>query len=114
MHRRYPSQEKLSVWTALAHIWLGRISVTLGMINGGLGLLLRANMTTRAEWIVYGVLAGVIWMSWIFIVVSVPLKRREKIPGTISRFEAARRESDESKATIVRHVPDMQAAEKYL
>lgn len=84
------------------------------MINGGLGLLLRAKMTTRAEWIVYGVLAGVIWMSWIFMVVSVPLKRGEKIPGMFSRFEAARRESDESEIAIIRHAPDMQTSEKYL
>lgn len=36
--------------------------VTLGIINGGLGLMLSGN-TVKGE-IAYGVIAGVIWVTW--------------------------------------------------
>lgn len=47
----------------LFHVWLGRIIVTLGIINGGLGLKF-ANNSTRGVRITYGVLAGAIWTSY--------------------------------------------------
>jgi hypothetical protein len=43
------------------HVWLGRFLITLGMINGGLGLLL-ANNANYGEVVAYGVVAGVIWL----------------------------------------------------
>lgn len=47
------------------HIWLGRILITAGIINGGLGLLMaRGNPKTAAstgEIVAYGVIAGIIW-----------------------------------------------------
>ena len=49
------------------HIWLGRALITIGMINGGLGLLL-ANDSTRAEQIAYGVLASVVWLAYVFVI----------------------------------------------
>jgi hypothetical protein len=69
---------------AMTHIWLGRILVTLGMVNGGLGLLLGGD-STRGEKIAYGVISGFIWVTWIFIVITIPIKRGETIPGTIDR-----------------------------
>lgn len=51
------------------HIWLGRLLITLGMINGGLGLLLSANAST-GEYIAYGVIAAVIWVAYVALVVG--------------------------------------------
>lgn len=44
------------------HIWIGRIMVTLGIVNGGLGLLLAAN--SRSGEIIYAVVAAVFWFVW--------------------------------------------------
>ena len=51
--------------------------VTLGIINGGLGLQLSAN-TTKGE-IAYGVIAGVVWLVW----VAVALMSHLKTGGTL-------------------------------
>ncbi|KAF7166258.1 hypothetical protein CNMCM5623_000015 [Aspergillus felis] len=54
--------------TALApvHVWLGRILIILGMVNGGLGLRLADN--TPGGKIAYGVVAGVcgaMYLAWV-------------------------------------------------
>ena len=51
---------------ATAHVWFGRIVITLGIINGGLGLELSGN-TKKGE-IAYGVVAGVVWLLWMTVV----------------------------------------------
>ena len=62
---------------AFTHIWLGRSVITLGMINGGLGLKLSGN-GTRGDYIAYGVVAGVIWLSYLVWVVVGDLVRPKK------------------------------------
>ena len=60
-HLVYRKNGKTTVWAVL-HVWWGRIIVTLGIINGGLGLMLSGN-TTNGE-IIYGAIAGSIWVVW--------------------------------------------------
>lgn len=50
----------------VAHKWLGRATLTLGAINGGLGLQLAAN-TTGGE-IAYGVVVGVFFVVYFFVI----------------------------------------------
>lgn len=50
---------------AWMHVWLGRVLITAGMINGGLGLQL-TNTIAKGE-IVYGVVAGSMWLLWVSI-----------------------------------------------
>jgi len=67
------------------HIWLGRILITLGMINGGLGLRLADN-ATRGEEIAYGVVAGVMWLIWMACAVLGEIRRsRTKGPVPIAK-----------------------------
>lgn len=47
--------------------------MTLGMINGGLGLMLSDN-TTKGE-IGYGVVAAVVWLSWVGVAVWSEFKK---------------------------------------
>lgn len=47
-----------------AHRWLGRAIITLGIINGGLGLLLSGD-GTRGQYIAYGVVAAIIWVAFV-------------------------------------------------
>ena len=65
-HVVYVRKGKPSFWT-LAHVALGRTLITLGIINGGLGLRLSNN--TRNGKIAYGVVAGVVWIAWMAIAV---------------------------------------------
>ena len=47
----------------IIHTWTGRAAITLGMINGGLGLLLSEDGGKRA-YIGYGVVTALIWVAW--------------------------------------------------
>ena len=61
-HNIYKKEGRRTIW-GLLHVWWGRIIITLGIINGGLGLMLSDN-TTKGE-IAYGEIAGGIWLTWI-------------------------------------------------
>ena len=65
-HRIYKTKKQRTAW-ATAHVWLGRIIITLAIINGGLGLRLSEN--TRKGEIAYGVIGGVVWLIWMAIAV---------------------------------------------
>lgn len=49
------------------HIWLGRILVTAGIINGGLGLLMAYRRPTIGQIVAYSVLAGLVWVVFIIV-----------------------------------------------
>ncbi|KAI1383565.1 uncharacterized protein F4822DRAFT_421021 [Hypoxylon trugodes] len=59
-----------------AHLWLGRIAITLGIINGGLGLKL-ANASQDVI-IAYSVVAAFAWLLWFATSVLAALRRREE------------------------------------
>ena len=61
-HRMYRTSSSPTSWSVL-HVWLGRLTVTLGIINGGLGLRLSAD-TMNGE-IIYGAFAGLVWFLWV-------------------------------------------------
>ncbi len=63
-HYKYANQAKRTFW-APTHVWWGRVFITVGIINGGLGLMLSGN-TVKGE-IAYGVIAGVIWCIWVAV-----------------------------------------------
>ncbi|KAK8171815.1 hypothetical protein BKA80DRAFT_287763 [Phyllosticta citrichinensis] len=63
-------------WSQL-HIWLGRILITLGVINGGLGLKLAGN-TQKRYTVTYGVIAGTIWVVYMIAAVFGEVKRMRK------------------------------------
>ncbi|KAL6718395.1 hypothetical protein ACLMJK_004484 [Lecanora helva] len=69
-----------NVMLSLTHVWWGRIIVTLGIINAGLGLQLSGN-TKKGE-IAYGVIAGVIWVTWVAVAVWSHLRSRGSVGET--------------------------------
>ncbi|KAL8775921.1 MAG: hypothetical protein Q9194_003501 [Teloschistes cf. exilis] len=71
-HYYWRKEKKRTVW-GIVHVWLGRVVLTLGMINGGLGLMLSDN-TTKGE-IGYGVVAAVMWLSWAGVAVWSEFKK---------------------------------------
>ena len=72
-HYMYKKYHRSTIW-AITHVWWGRIIVTVGIINGGLGLMLSGN-TIKGE-IAYGVIAGVVWLVWMAVAVWGHLRRR--------------------------------------
>jgi len=77
-HYIYKRQAKRTFW-APTHVWWGRVFVTAGIINGGLGLMLSGN-TVKGE-IAYGVIAGVIWVVWLTVVVWSTIRNKGKLVG---------------------------------
>ena len=65
-HFLYKKYNHRTLWS-YAHIWLGRIAITLGIINGGLGLKLAdsMNMSSKSGMIAYGVIAAFMWLAWV-------------------------------------------------
>jgi hypothetical protein len=64
----YKKHQTRTAWSHL-HLWLGRAAITLGIINGGLGLRL-ADDSPRSGFIAYGVIAGVMWLAWVASIVA--------------------------------------------
>lgn len=71
-HFMFKKHSRRVVWS-YGHIWLGRIIITLGIINGGLGLKyareLPLDRPSNGAIIAYGVLAGVMWLLYVASIV---------------------------------------------
>ena len=76
-----------------AHIWLGRALMTLGAINGGFGLALSDN--SRDGIIAYGVLAGIIYVSY-YITIAATAGRKRGQGATSGEKRRGERHSDTS------------------
>lgn len=82
LHHRLYKQKGGPTAVSPVHVWWGRAIVTLGIINGGLGLQLAAN--TKNGEIAYGVVAGVMWVSWMAVVIFVTAKKSRSGGGSVS------------------------------
>jgi hypothetical protein len=58
------------------HVWWGRAVITLGIINGGLGLQLSEN--TKNGEIAYAVVAAFMWLLWMAAILMAFLRIRNK------------------------------------
>ena len=67
-HFAFKKHNRRVVWS-YAHVWLGRFVITLGIINGGLGLQLSTQMgrfaPKQSTIIGYSVAAGIIWLIYV-------------------------------------------------
>ncbi|KAI4856553.1 hypothetical protein E4T45_01983 [Aureobasidium sp. EXF-8846] len=91
-HRLFKKYKRRTFWSH-AHIWLGRIIITLGIINGGLGLDL-ANNSRKGE-IAYGVVAGIVYLIYIIsIFVGESKRRRDRKAAVRAEAEAKKTDSD--------------------
>ena len=67
-HVAFKKYSRRTVWS-YAHLWLGRVAITLGIINGGLGLQLsqrtRIFAPSQGAVIGYAVAAGVMWLLYV-------------------------------------------------
>ncbi|KAL5115486.1 hypothetical protein ACEQ8H_006627 [Pleosporales sp. CAS-2024a] len=84
-HVQYKRYSRRTVWS-YGHLWLGRIVIPLGMINGGLGMLLAAEAPaflsfapSRGQIAAYGVVAGIMWVLWMAAAVFGERRRRRNL-----------------------------------
>ncbi|QIW98407.1 hypothetical protein AMS68_003925 [Peltaster fructicola] len=87
-HFMFKKHSRRTVWS-YGHIWLGRIGITLGMINGGLGLRLAQKLQVFAPStgaiIAYGVIAGVMWVVYVACAVLGGLQSRKTQKNNVSK-----------------------------
>lgn len=84
------NRQDVVAWT---HVWLGRIVITLGMINGGLGLMLSGN-ATRGEYIAYGVITACIWLAWVLMVTFTSIKKTRSGGDKVEKGETRASDSN--------------------
>jgi hypothetical protein len=65
LYRKYPNVRYL----AYVHLWLGRLLITMGMVNGALGFTFAETIPYQKKWsvvpqILYGVVAIGVWMVY--------------------------------------------------
>lgn len=77
-HFQFKKYNRRTIWS-YGHLWLGRVVITLGIINGGLGMLLATETgffaPSKGQIAAYGVIAGIMWLLW--VVASIIGERRK-------------------------------------
>ncbi|KAL4894430.1 hypothetical protein BDV59DRAFT_207073 [Aspergillus ambiguus] len=69
---------------AYLHRWFGRAIITLGIINAGLGFRLTgigSSLAPVGAVIAYGIVAGIVWLSYALVVVLLPFWKRRSPPS---------------------------------
>ncbi|KAI1352362.1 hypothetical protein F5Y01DRAFT_304013 [Xylaria sp. FL0043] len=72
-HRRFKKLRRRT-WVSHAHLWTGRLGITLGIINGGLGFAL-ARRTSGAGVVAYSVVSGTLWLIWVLTAAFAEVRR---------------------------------------
>ena len=83
-HIVFVREHRRSIWSTL-HVWWGRLFLTLAIIQGGLGLRFAHN--THGGKIAYGIVAGVVWVSWFGMAVwhDLKTKRKHSVTGDVRK-----------------------------
>jgi len=92
-----------------AHIWVGRIAISLGIINGGLGLKLSdcRGQSSKGGMIAYGVVAAVIWLAWV-VATFIGERRRIKAQRNASPKHTASHRQGSNGSDVVQVAPSAQ------
>jgi signal transduction histidine kinase len=91
-HALFKKYQSRTLWSYV-HIWLGRVAITLGIINGGLGLQWAdsMNLSSRSGIIAYAVIAVVVWLAWVAASVIGERRRGRKPMDLPPRYEKRER-----------------------
>lgn len=87
-HMMFKKYQSRTLWSYV-HIWLGRVAVTLGIINGGLGLQWAdtMNLSSRGGIIAYAVVAVVMWLTWVAASIIGEKRRARKLADAPPKYE---------------------------
>jgi hypothetical protein len=91
-HALFKKYQCRTLWSYV-HIWLGRIAVTLGIINGGLGLQWAdsMNMSSKGGIIAYAVIAVVVWLAWVAASIIGERRRSKRLSDVPPKYEERER-----------------------
>jgi len=64
------------------HLGIGRLAITLGIINGGFGLQLAGN-ASKGQIAAYSVVAVVMWLLWVGAALFGEIRRRRRDPAMV-------------------------------
>ncbi|KAF2266425.1 hypothetical protein CC78DRAFT_531546 [Lojkania enalia] len=104
-HFQFKKYNRRTIWS-YGHLWLGRIVITLGIINGGLGLLFATELgffvPSQGQIIAYGVIAGVMWLLWVLaaIIGENRRARSRRASSRSRRTSRSRRISRDSSSSL--------------
>ncbi|EOD49164.1 putative integral membrane protein [Neofusicoccum parvum UCRNP2] len=92
-HQLFKKYGHRTFWS-YTHIWLGRLLITLGIINGGLGLKLASG---PRDWtIAYGVVAGIVWVTYMLAAVFGEARRKRNMAAAPPAYGRERKGSSHS------------------
>lgn len=91
-HALFKKYQSRTLWS-YAHIWLGRVAITLGIINGGLGLHWADSMNSSSKggMIAYAVIAVIVWLAWVAASVVGERRRGRKLADAPPKYEQGER-----------------------
>ena len=91
-HALFKKYQCRTLWSYV-HIWLGRIAITLGIINGGLGLQWAdsMNMSSKGGIIAYAVIAVVVWLAWVAASIIGERRRNKRLADVPPKYEERER-----------------------
>lgn len=71
LHHSLYKKHNSRTLSSYVHLWLGRIVITLGIINGGLGFMLADTLGAGSHtgMIVYAVVAAIVWLAYVLAIV---------------------------------------------
>lgn len=103
-HTMFKKYNRRVFWSYM-HIWLGRIIITLGIVNGGLGLLFASQYRllppSQAAIIGYSVAAGVMWLFYLFAIIVGEGRRAKNFERTTYKdeYDSSRSRDDRDSRT---------------
>ena len=93
------------------HVWLGRVLVTVGAINGGLGFNLSWN-TPKSAIIGYSIGAAIVWITWMSTIFQSSVRSRGKKEGETSEKVYGQEPKDEQMKQVPSPAPPPSEMEK--
>ncbi|KAL2132418.1 hypothetical protein VTI74DRAFT_3816 [Chaetomium olivicolor] len=73
-HQRYKKAQKRQAWSYM-HLFIGRAGITLGIVNGGLGLVI--SNAPRTYKTVYAIVGAIMWAIWMAVAFWTAVRRRK-------------------------------------
>jgi hypothetical protein len=90
-HTAYKRSSQRTIWSHI-HLWLGRIAIPLGIINGGFGFELAGDIGTKAM-IAYCVVAAVIYVVYLTVAIFGEVRRKRGPSGKEARTQSSMTDS---------------------
>jgi hypothetical protein len=86
-HKLFKENTSRTAWSYV-HLWIGRLCITLAMINAGFGFQLRGQGIRSWKVVLYTVCAVLMWSAYVTSIVVGELRRKKQMKKGASALEA--------------------------